>query len=137
MKKIFIAFTAVMLLSISVQAQPDTLWTRTFGGSNSDWSSCGIQTIDEGYIIVGSTESYGSGNGDVYLIKTDTNGYELWQRTYGGTNNDHGNSIHQTSDGGFIIAGGTYILIGANYSLHNFSFDCRSDSQNPTIYLLK
>ena len=69
MKKLFIALTALMLLSISVFAQPDTLWMRTYGGSGSDYGYSVQQTSDGGYIIVGNTSSYGAGGSDVYLMK--------------------------------------------------------------------
>ncbi|MCH7761954.1 T9SS type A sorting domain-containing protein [candidate division TA06 bacterium] len=86
----------------------DTLWTRTFGGTNVDVGMSVKQTADGGYVIAGFTVSFGSGSGDVYLIKTDSLGDTLWTRTYGGTMNDAGSSVQQTvPDGGYIIAGFT------------------------------
>ena len=60
---------------------------------------------DSGFVIVGSTESYGHGNSDVYLLKTNQNGDTLWTKTYGGSDWDYGNNVQNTFDGGFIIAG--------------------------------
>jgi hypothetical protein len=92
---------------IKTNAQGDTLWTRTYGGTYSDYGYSGQQTSDSGYIIAGYTMSFGAGAGDVYLIKTDASGDTQWTRTYGGTGDDEGYSVQQTSDGGYIIAGST------------------------------
>lgn len=83
------------------------LWTKTFGGTNSDDGYSVRQTSDGGYIIVGFTYSFGAGNNDVYLIKTDTTGNPLWTKTYGASNFDYAYSVEQTTDGGYIIVGGT------------------------------
>ena len=85
----------------------DTLWTKTFGGSVFDVGTCVQQTTDSGYIIIGGTNSFGNGNRDAYLIKTDANGDTLWTKTFGGTAFDLGNSVKQTTDGGYIITGRT------------------------------
>jgi hypothetical protein len=90
---------------IKTNASGDALWTRTYGGTDVDYGSSVQQTSDGGYIIAGGTRSFGAGYDDVYLIKTNASGDTLWTRTYGGTSEDDGNSVQQTADGGYIIAG--------------------------------
>ena len=60
------------------------------------------------YIIAGGTESYGTGDRDIYLIKMDADGNESWSQTFGGSSSDEGHSVQQTTDGGYIIAGYTH-----------------------------
>jgi len=85
----------------------DTLWTRSYGGSDADYGHDIQPTNDSGFIIVGLTRSFGSGNGDVYLIKTDSCGNVTWARTFGGGEFDEGCSVRQTADGGFVVCGTT------------------------------
>jgi hypothetical protein len=93
---------------IKTNANGDTLWTKTFGGGNVEDAFSVQQTTDGGYVITGDTKSSGAGDYDVYLIKTDANGATVWTKTFGGSNTDWGNSVQQTSDGGFIITGVTF-----------------------------
>ncbi|MFH1010077.1 MAG: hypothetical protein V1784_02440, partial [bacterium] len=93
---------------VKTNSQGDTLWTRTYGGSTWDWAESVQQTSDGGYIMAGVTNSFGAGNEDFYLVKTNSQGDTLWTRTYGGNNADDALSVQQTADGGYIVAGGTY-----------------------------
>jgi hypothetical protein len=82
-------------------------WNQTFGGV--EWESCSSVSLtnDGGYVITGRTDSYGNGSWDLWLIKTDSNGEEEWNQTYGGTLRDIGSNVYQTSDDGYIVSGAT------------------------------
>ncbi len=92
---------------IKTDAYGDTLWTKTFGGIESDGAFSVQQTTDGGYIIAGWTISYAVGDYDVWLIKTNASGDTLWTKNFGGTNEDRAYSVQQTTDGGYIVAGWT------------------------------
>jgi hypothetical protein len=92
---------------VKIDSIGDTLWTKTYGGTNWEIGYEIIQTYDGGYAIIGETFSYGAGGSDVYLIKTDSNGDSLWTKTYGGKMQDFGRAIIELYDSTLIIAGGT------------------------------
>lgn len=83
-------------------------WSRTWGGTNAEIGTGLVQTSDGGYAITGYTKSYGAGNNDVIALKYDSTGAFSWSKSWGGTSNETGESIVQTSDGGLAIAGETY-----------------------------
>jgi hypothetical protein len=85
----------------------DSLWSNTYGGESYEHCSSSILTREEGFALAGSTDSFGSGNGDFWLVLTDTDGDSLWSRTYGGGNREFSTSVIQMVDGGFVLAGQT------------------------------
>ena len=95
------------IYTIKTDSNGIELWSHHLGGIDQDYSRSIQQTTDGGYIICGETSSYGNGDVDVYLIKTDDFGVEQWSQTFGGTDYDYGCSVQQTTDGGYIITGGT------------------------------
>jgi len=110
MKSFFITLIFVLLTTILLsQNPPDTLWTNTYGGYNSDRAYSVQQISDGGFIIVGSTSSIGMGSSDFWLLKTNDLGNEEWSQTYGGNHSDIAYSGQETSDNGFIITGYTTI----------------------------
>lgn len=97
--------TNVYLIKTDVNG--DTMWTKTYEGSDYANGLSVQQTSDDGYIIAGYTMAIGSYNWDVYLIKTDVNGDTIWTRIYGGDTTDIAYSVQQTIDQGYIVAGYT------------------------------
>lgn len=93
---------------IKTDASGNQEWYKTFGGIASDRSLSVQQTSDSGYILAGATgvDSFWT-VGDAWLIKTDSNGDEMWNRTFGGINREEAWSVQQTSDGAYILAGYT------------------------------
>ena len=101
----------------------DTIWTKTYGGDTTDIGRSVQQTSDGGFIICGTTLSFGSGKEDIYLIRTDLNGDTLWTKTCGGIEPDEGWSVQQTSDDGFIVAGYTKSFGAGNSDVYLIRLD--------------
>jgi putative intracellular protease/amidase len=91
----------------SVADQDGALWTRTYGGSFAEGARSLEQTSDGGFIIAGYTYSFGAGNADLYLLKTDAEGILQWASAFGGSGWEYGNSAIETSDGGYLAVGYT------------------------------
>ena len=77
-------------------------WNTTFGGSQNDRAYCVMQSSDGGYVFGGSTNSYGLGGSDAWIVKLDSAGSVEWNRTYGGSLADSCWSLLQTGDGGYL-----------------------------------
>ena len=89
---------------LKIDSIGNLLWGKTYGGPKNDGFFFVKQTTDSGYIMVGRTKSFGAGGFDVYLVKTNAFGDTLWTKTYGGSGDDEGHVVKQTSDGGYIIS---------------------------------
>ncbi|MBK7390070.1 MAG: T9SS type A sorting domain-containing protein [Bacteroidetes bacterium] len=94
-------------LLVKTNSSGNTLWSKAIGGSNTDDGISVIQSPDSGYVICGSTESFGAGIADILIIKTDSVGTIQWSRTFGGTHYDIPRFIKSSGDGNFFIGGFT------------------------------
>lgn len=92
---------------IRLNKNGDTVWTKTYGSIDDEFAEGVLQTKDGGFIFAGGTKSFDTGKTDVWIVRTNKFGDTLWTRTFGGTNDDWGEEIRQTSDGGFVIPGWT------------------------------
>lgn len=91
---------------VKVDSNGNMQWNNTLGGIGQD-KAYSVSQVPGGYIIAGHTDSYGAGDFDFWLVKTDTKGEEQWNNTYGGYYGDWVYSLQQTHDYGYIIAGVT------------------------------
>lgn len=108
MKKILKSFVFVFIILISHFSNGQGIkFEKVYGGTDTDYGYSVVQTYDKGYVVAGSTTSFGNGGTDAYILKTDSMGVPLWHKTFGGINIDKAYSIQQTLDSGLIIAGFT------------------------------
>jgi uncharacterized repeat protein (TIGR02543 family)/uncharacterized delta-60 repeat protein len=94
-------------LILKLSSSGEIEWQKVYGGSGSEVGPKIHQTSDGGYIVTGYTESFGAGEGDIWILKLDSSGEIEWQKVYGGNRRDSVREIQQTSDGGYIVAGAT------------------------------
>ncbi len=90
---------------LKLRADGTVEWQKTYGGSDAERAFSIQQTGDGGYILAGDTVSFGAGGLDILVLKLRPDGIVEWQKTYGGNGYDKAESIRQTTDGGYIVAG--------------------------------
>jgi hypothetical protein len=109
-RKLFLFGLVVSILlcfSIVSYAEAALVWSRTYGGASWENAQSMVATPDGGYALAGFTGSFGAGNMDALLVKTDMYGNMEWNQTYGGTSKDYATSLVNTVDGGYAFAGFT------------------------------
>jgi len=128
MRKLFLLISVLssvcIYINISYGAQ---YWAKTYGGSEQDIANCIEQTADGGYIVAGQTESFSDGGMDLWVLKLDSNGDVIWQKTYVGSVYGWAISIQQTSDGGYVLASSTYSLDVGGYDFWILRLDVNGD----------
>ena len=108
---------------------PSPHFCKAIGGENIYSGSSLIQTSDGGYAIAGTTQSFGAGEADVYVVKLDANGNLQWTKAIGGPSNDESHSLIQTSDGGYAIAGYTYSFSAGGRDVYVIKLDANGNLQ--------
>ena len=93
---------------IKTDALGDLIWEKSYGGPEDDVGMSVLQSRDGGYIVAGRTASFGGGGDDIWLLKTDSLGREIWNETYGGRGDDAGFQVLEEDDG--------YALVGRTES---------------------
>lgn len=106
----------------------DTLWTKAYASDSINVGLSIFLTSDSGYIIAGYTSRIVAGTADVYLIKTDSIGNVLWSKSFGSSNYEQNNSIRQTIDGGYILAGKTNSFGAGDYDAYLIKTDANGDN---------
>jgi len=107
------------------------LWDRSFGGTLDDLATSVRQTSDGGYVLAGYSASSAGGNktssnfgfSDFWIVRTDSDGQKLWDRSFGGTRADELYVVRETSDGGFVLAGHSTSEIGGNKTSGLFGYN--------------
>lgn len=102
---------------IKTDATGNVELNQTYGGTKSDIPYSLVETSDGGFVLAGSTRSFGHGNEDFWLVKTDESGNMEWNRFYGGADHEIAYSLVENSDSGFTLAG--YKL---NFELNDYDF---------------
>ena len=129
--KLILSLLFTPLLFFAQTTAPGIAWQKCLGGTSDEASNATLQTNDGGYILAGSTASI---DGDViglhspnaydfWIVKLDNTGSIVWKKCYGGGEDEFANSILQTTDGGYMIAGYTKSINGDVTGLHGATFD--------------
>ncbi len=121
---LFLNFAAILFpafTSFSQKSVQQAVWI--VGGEGFESGNAMCQTLDGGYAIAGHTDSYGAGNSDVYVVKLSASGSLQWSKTIGGTNHESGNSICQSRDGSYVIAGYTTSFGAGNADVYVVKLD--------------
>jgi hypothetical protein len=122
------------ILLIKINPTGDVIWTKILGGPEDDYAYCVRETSDGGFILGGYTianEQYGQ---DSYLLKTDSEGNEIWHKNFGGAREDVCYSVRQTFDGGYIMAGNSNSFINNLGDMYVVKTDANGNLQWENIY---
>ncbi len=114
----YIFLLLFIFITTNYFAQTQIKFRKVIGSNGYDIGYSAKQTFDKGYIVGGSTSSFGAGATDMYLLKTDTLGIPRRQNTFGGINIDVGKCVRQTADSGYVIVGYTNSFGAGGYDVY-------------------
>lgn len=109
-------------------------WNKTYGGMQMDLASALTLTNDGGYALAGVTYSYSQSVSDSWLVRTDANGNPLWNKTYGGSGDDHAYALANTSDGGYAIGCYTYSSLSTHGDFYLIKTDANGTVEWDKVY---
>jgi hypothetical protein len=107
---VLVSMITLLLTTPYVNASPSAAWSKTYGGLYSDKVYAMVKTQDGGYALAGTTNSFGSGVINAWLVKTNADGDMQWNQSYSGLEQGVADSLVRTSDGGYALAGYTYLM---------------------------
>jgi hypothetical protein len=93
------------IFMVRTNSSGDTIWTKTYGGSNIDDGNAVVANPDGTFIIAAETNSFGAGDFDIQIFKADSNGNMVWNKYYGGDKKDVSKRLEPVSSGGYIVSG--------------------------------
>jgi hypothetical protein len=114
---------------IKLNSSGTVAWSKVYGGGSFDFAYTVEETTDGGFVLGATTDSYGQGNMEAMMIKTDVNGTIQWAKAYGRSGEDRAQVARQTSDGGFVLAGRTNSFGGGNYDSYIIKTDASGNME--------
>jgi predicted secreted protein len=115
---------------LKLDADGNVIWQKAYGGDSVEVARSIQETSDGGFIVAGRTYSYGASNYDGWVLKLDASGNVDWQKTYEGSYYDYAESIQETSDGGFIVAGYTNNFLMEGWDFWVLKLDANGNIPN-------
>ena len=91
--------------AVRVNETGGEVWRRVLGGAGNDTMNAAARLSDGDFVVAGSTESSGAGMADVWVIRLNESGDEVWNRTFGSPDDDTGRAVITTPDGNLLVAG--------------------------------
>lgn len=104
-------------LLVKYDTNGNLLWDKTWSKNNADYGQSIYPTSDGGFVLTGYAYGIGAGVNDMLIAKYDSSGTLTWDKLWGGTGNDYGRSVYQTSDGGYVVVGDTISFGAANKNI--------------------
>lgn len=132
MKKWCLHLLSLLVVGLAHGQAP--FFQRVYTSDSYDNATCVVQTFDDGYVVGGSTSSWGGGNSDAYIFKLDTLGNCLWSKTYGTAGTEWATDIVETPDSGLCVVGYTNFLGNGGYDFYLLRLDSLGNLLWDTTY---